>query len=128
MKEKIIGLSGRLELLRNSLSASAFAAKCGIPQPMMDRYMKGENAPSAEKVIQICVACSCSADWLLGLDGASGYTNECESSTKPKVGIDWMARAGAAEAELRRYKAAFTKITKSLKFATEAVEELEGGE
>lgn len=81
MKKNIEGLAARLETLRKDMSASAFAAKCKIPQPMMDRYLKGENAPSAEKVIQICMTCECSADWLLGLSCADAYTDSCGGNT-----------------------------------------------
>lgn len=82
MKKNIAGLVERLELLKNGQSATAFAAKCKIPQAMMDRYLKGENLPSAEKIILICVACECSSDWLLGLSSDADNTKPCSGNTK----------------------------------------------
>ena len=61
-----------------------------------------------------------STDWLLDL-------SDCKVSPQNEnLDRDLLLRVNATEKELRRYKTAFTKITKSLKFATEAVEELEG--
>ena len=57
----------RLNELRGSLSVYAFAKKCSIPQPIMDRYCKGQSVPSIDKCTLICVTCNVSADWLLCL-------------------------------------------------------------
>lgn len=72
MNKNLQVITERLTTLKKELSVAAFASKCKIAQPMMDRYVKGENAPSAEKIIQICIACGCSADWLLGLTDDRG--------------------------------------------------------
>ena len=57
----------RLLTLKGDMNVSRFAEHCGIAQPLMDRYIKGVNLPSLDKVIQICIKSGCSADWLLGL-------------------------------------------------------------
>lgn len=57
----------RLLTLKGDMNVSRFAEHCGIAQPLMDRYIKGVNLPSLDKVIQICLKCGCSSDWLLGL-------------------------------------------------------------
>lgn len=78
MNKNLEVLTERLTTLKRELSVAAFASKCNIAQPMMDRYIKGDNVPSAEKIKQICVACGCSADWLLGLSDADARQEEFE--------------------------------------------------
>lgn len=84
MNKNLQVITERLTTLKKELSVAAFASKCKIAQPMMDRYVKGENSPSAEKIIQICVACGCSADWLLGLSDNQSNTNACMDYTNPQ--------------------------------------------
>ena len=107
----------RLRNLRYSLGLEwgELAEKLEISRAMLNFVRKGDRKPSAALLLRITE-----------LERAAAMSEEV--ATKSQPGVDWRARALAAESELRRYKSAFTKITKSLKFATEAVEELEGGE
>lgn len=61
----------RLKELKGTQSTVAFARSIGIPQPSMDRYLKG-RVPTVEVVKLLCSVYHVSADWLLGLDGGSG--------------------------------------------------------
>lgn len=56
----------RLNELRGSSSVSAFARKAEIPQPSMDKYLKG-RLPSIDILIRLSCRFGVSADWLLGL-------------------------------------------------------------
>jgi len=120
MNKNFSALADRLATLKKELSVAAFAAKCKVPQPMMDRYIKGENAPSAEKIILICVACGCSADWLLGLSDVQGNTKSFIADTNPQYasGMKKQIRQFRQKAEL-----AVAQATELLK----TVEEIEEG-
>ena len=120
MKKNIAGLAERLEMLKKGLSATAFAAKCEIPQAMMDRYLKGENSPSAEKVIQICVACGCSSDWLLGLSCGKDNTKTCDSNTNTQH-INGMKR------RIRVFKQKAELAVEQANVFLKTVEEIEEG-
>ena len=98
MKKVLSQLVSRLATLKGSQSGSAFAAQCEIAQPMMDRYLKGENAPSSEKLMQICVKTGCSADWLLGLSDVRG--GDAASSVPPET-AEKLAALEKENAELR---------------------------
>lgn len=60
----------RLLELKGSQSTSAFARSIGIPQPSMDRYLKGRY-PTIEVVRLLCSVYQVSSDWLLGLNAQS---------------------------------------------------------
>ena len=47
------------------------ARQLGIPRTQWIRYENGQNSPSAEMLERICRTNGVSADWLLGLEGAS---------------------------------------------------------
>ena len=64
-------LFSRLMELKGSQSTAAFARSIGIPQPSMDRYLKG-RVPTVEVVKLLCSVYNVSADWLLGLPERSG--------------------------------------------------------
>jgi len=119
MKKNIEGLAERLKMLKNDLSATSFAAKCEIPQAMMDRYLKGENSPSAEKVIQICVACGCSSDWLLGLSSDSDNTNSFGNNTNPQ-------RLNGMKRRIRVFKQKAELAAEQANAFLKTVEEIEG--
>ena len=55
-----------LHELKGSQSTAAFARSIGIPQPSMDRYLKG-RVPTVEVIKLLCSVYNVSADWLLGL-------------------------------------------------------------
>ena len=56
----------RLNELRGDSSVSAFARLADIPQPSMDKYLKGRS-PSIENLIKVACRFGVSSDWLLGL-------------------------------------------------------------
>ena len=56
----------RLNELRGSSSVSAFARRAEIPQPSMDKYLKG-RLPSIEILIRLACRFGVTSDWLLGL-------------------------------------------------------------
>ena len=61
----------RLQELKGKQSAAAFARSIGIPQPSMDRYLKG-RVPTLEVLKLLCSVYNVSADWLLGLPDRTG--------------------------------------------------------
>ena len=71
-------LSDRLRELRGSQSQAAMAAPLGIKYQHWAKYERGESAPGAEMLANICRIHACSADWLLGLR-ASQPPTECPS-------------------------------------------------
>lgn len=97
---------------------AAFARRVNMRQAAIDRYLKGLREPNADALRSLSSSCGVSTDYLLGLtDTPNGESNS-----------DWKSRAIEAELELRRYKSAFAKLAKSLRNASEVIEELEGGE
>lgn len=56
----------RLNQLRGDNSVSAFARLADIPQPSMDKYLKG-RLPSIDILIRISTRFGVSTDWLLGI-------------------------------------------------------------
>ncbi len=56
----------RLNQLRGDNSVSAFARLADIPQPSMDKYLKG-RLPSIDILIRLSTRFGVSADWLLGI-------------------------------------------------------------
>jgi transcriptional regulator with XRE-family HTH domain len=67
MDTKII-FSERLRSLRNSkgLSQKNIAEKIGITEAGYQNYEVGRRLPTFEKLLAICNALDCSADYLLG--------------------------------------------------------------
>lgn len=61
----------RLIELKGTQSTAAFARSIGIPQPSMDRYLKG-RVPTLEVLKLLCSVYGVSADWLLGLPERGG--------------------------------------------------------
>lgn len=61
----------RLIELKGTQSTAAFARSIGIPQPSMDRYLKG-RVPTLEVLKLLCSVYNVSADWLLGLPERGG--------------------------------------------------------
>lgn len=56
----------RLNQLRGDNSVSAFARLADVPQPSMDKYLKG-RLPSIDILIRLATRFGVSADWLLGI-------------------------------------------------------------
>lgn len=65
-------LGDKLKELRGSQSQREMADPLGIKYQQWAKYERGEVAPGADMLKQICLVHACSADWLLGLDGGSG--------------------------------------------------------
>lgn len=65
----------RLIELKGTQSTAAFARSIGIPQPSMDRYLKG-RVPTLEVLKLLCSVYNVSADWLLGLPARGGSATE----------------------------------------------------
>ena len=63
-------LSERLRELRGTQSQADMAAALGIKYQHWAKYERGESAPGAEMLANICRVHSCSADWLLGLSAS----------------------------------------------------------
>lgn len=64
-------LSDKLKQLRGPTPQAEMARQLGIPRTQWIRYENGQNSPSAEMLERICRTNGVSADWLLGLEGAS---------------------------------------------------------
>lgn len=71
-------LGQRLKELRGTSSQSEMADAIGIKWQSWARYERGEVAPGAEIIANICRVHACSADWLLGVGD-----NKNPSSAKP---------------------------------------------
>ena len=67
-------LSERLRELRGTQSQAEMAAPLGIKYQHWAKYERGESAPGAEMLANICRVHSCSADWLLGLSSSNNVT------------------------------------------------------
>ena len=75
----------RLNELRGNKSVSAFARLADIPQPSMDKYLKGRS-PSIEILIRIACRFGVASDWLLGLtDERTPGSGEASSSLQQKI-------------------------------------------
>ena len=68
-------IGARIKEVRGNLSQKAAALKCGIKQPVWNRYEKDESSPASESIVKICTTFGCSADWLLGLTGHTSSTS-----------------------------------------------------
>ena len=89
-------ITSRLLELKGDITVSEFARKCGIKQPIVDRYFRKGYEPKIEQMIMICRTHGCSLDWLVGM------TNERSPSTSAPE-TEWQRRALTAERELREY-------------------------
>lgn len=70
----------RLNELRGDSSVSAFARLADIPQPSMDKYLKGRS-PSIENLIKIACRFGVASDWLLGLSDIRSRGSALASDT-----------------------------------------------
>jgi len=79
----------RMNELKGSMNVSAFARRANIPQPSMDKYLKG-RLPSIEILESLCCRFGVSADWLLGLSddrrgGTPAGVDAATSELKQKI-------------------------------------------
>ena len=89
-------ITARLRELKGEMSVTAFAKKCGIKQPIVDRYFNRGYEPKLEQMIMICRVHGCSLDWLAGVSDVK----------EPNVALpesEWQKRAMTAERELKEY-------------------------
>ena len=85
----------RLIELKGTQSTAAFARSIGIPQPSMDRYLKG-RVPTLEVLKLLCSVYNVSADWLLGLPerGGSGRATARGTGSVAVVGSNATVSTG----------------------------------
>ena len=89
-------ITSRLRELKGEMSVTAFAKKCGIKQPIVDRYFNRGYEPKLEQMIMICRVHGCSLDWLAGVNDVR----------EPNIALpesEWQKRAMAAERKLEQY-------------------------
>lgn len=104
----------RMNELKGSMNVSAFARKAGIPQPSMDKYLKG-RLPSIEILQSLCCRFGVSSDWLLGLSDERG------GGTPAAVDADAAQKIASLEKEIGALKGEI----KGLQFALDAA--MKGG-
>ena len=88
-------ITSRLWELKGDMGTAAFARKCGIKQPVMDRYLRNGYEPKIDQMILICNANHCSLDWLVGLSDTKLTTSITTLHTVPES--EWEKRARVAE-------------------------------
>ena len=120
-EKKLKGLPKRLFELRGSMPQSAFSKEIGVIQQTYAQWELGDRQPKIQEVIRLAKHFCVSVDWLLDL------TDVKTIPQNESVNRDLLSQLHAAENELRRYKTAFSKITKSLKVTVEVIEELQEG-
>lgn len=120
MNKNLSMMVARLATLKGAQTVSAFASKCEIAQPMMDRYLKGENTPSGEKIIQICIKNGCSADWLLGLSDCRSITDSSKHNTNS-------LNENGMKKQVRYFKQKAEKAVEQATAFLKTVEEIEQG-
>lgn len=79
-------LSERLKELRGSQSQSEMAAALNMKYQQWARYEKGEVAPGADILANICRVHAVSADWLLGLNEERGISGAGQAA--PNINLD----------------------------------------
>lgn len=89
-------ITARLRELKGDASITAFARKCGIKQPIVDRYFRRGYEPKLDQMIMICRAHGCSLDWLAGV-------SETKETSEGLPESEWRERALAAERKLEKY-------------------------
>ena len=89
-------ITARLRILKGEMSVTAFAKKCGIKQPIVDRYFNRGYEPKLEQMIMICRVHGCSLDWLAGV-------SEVKEPNTAVTESEWQHRAMAAEQRLEQY-------------------------
>jgi len=119
--KKVDGLPSRLLELRGSSTQSEFAKSIGVIQQTYAHWELGVRQPKLQELVRLAQHFGVSTDWLLGLTEVKAQLQNANISS------DLLSRAKDAEEELRRYRSAFAKITKSLKTTVEVIEELEDG-
>ena len=118
-EKKLKGLPKRLFELRGNMPQTAFSRQIGVIQQTYAQWELGDRQPKIQELVRLAAHFGVSVDWLLDL------TDVKTLPQNESVNYDLLSRLNAAENELRRYKIAFSKITKSLKATVEVIEELQ---
>lgn len=87
--------SERLEHLRGDRSQREFAKKIGVPLTSYTNWVLGVSQPKFDNLVSICSTLGVSADWLLGLPGASAPAVPSVPSV-PSVPPDAASASGEA--------------------------------
>ena len=66
------GFPERLMTAKGTLSANAFAKKCGLSESVLRKYLAGESVPGADKLVDIAREASVSLEWLATGRGSRG--------------------------------------------------------
>ena len=120
-KINLPGLSSRLLELRGNTPQVEFSASIGVKQQTYAQWELGHRQPKIQEVVRLATHFGVSTDWLLGL------SDEKSLQQNATLNSDLSVRYQEVNAELRRYKSAFAKLAKSLRNASEVIDELEGG-
>lgn len=119
MQKNFNGLSERLLTLRGDSTQTAFSASIGVVQQTYAQWELGNRQPKIQELIRLAQHFGVSTDWLLGLTDVKILPQNAN------INSDLLSRLSSAEAEVRKYKNVFTKITKSLKTTVEVIEGLQ---
>lgn len=119
MQKKLQGLPERLLELRGESSQAAFSASIGVVQQTYAQWELGNRQPKIQELIRLARHFGVGTDWLLGLTDLRVQPQNANGDS------DLLSRLNAAEAEVRKYKTAFAKITKSLKATVEVIEDMQ---
>ncbi len=103
-------LSERLRELRGTQSQSEMASALGMKYQQWSRYEKGEVAPGADILANICRIHAVSADWLLGLTDGREPTN-----ARPPTPTINLEELRATAMQLAEESTALTSTIKKLK-------------
>jgi len=103
-------LGQRLRELRGPSSQSEMANAVGIKWQSWARYERGDVAPGAEILANICRAHAVSADWLLGLNDERGV-----SAAKPPPSTINLDELRATASQLADESVALASTIKRLK-------------
>lgn len=120
-KINLPGLSSRLLELRGNTPQVEFSANIAVKQQTYAQWELGHRQPKIQEVVRLAVHFGVSTDWLLGL------TDRKSLQQNATLNSDLSVRYQEVNAELRRYKSAFAKLAKSLRNASEVIDEMEGG-
>ena len=111
-------LADRWKELRGPTSQKEMAETVGLKTTAWARYERGEVAPGAEILANICRVHACSADWLLGLErrSASGTVNGSGNVVAAGTGANaakTVTSAVQAACKACPYKKALAKLQKA---------------
>ena len=71
MDKKVLGERIAAELARSGLTQRQLAARCGVTESAVSKYLKGEREPKAEILANMATALDTTTEALLGLPEAT---------------------------------------------------------